>query len=126
MRHRALEMDGRYGSQAALAVEQARKRVGFELSQDQIHKRAKEAVTFARDNAMEREAVADLRKITADALRRNLGLTTHGAVMTELRQRVERGEFIEVMRERGPRQATTRRMVEMEESNLQRVLRTPS
>jgi len=122
MRHRALEMDCRYGSQAALAVEQARKRVGLELSQDQIQKRAREAVTFARDNAMEREAVADLRKITADALRRNLGLTTYGAVMTELRQRVERGEFIEVMRDRGPRQATTRRMVEMEEANLQRVL----
>ena len=122
MRHRALEMDARYGSQAALAVEQARKRVGLELSQDQIQKRAREAVTFARDNAMEREAVADIRKITADALRRNLGLTTYGAVMTELRQRVERGEFIEVMRQQGPRQATTRRMVEMEESNLQRVL----
>jgi len=122
MRHRALEMDARYGSQAALTVEQARKRVGFELSQDQIQKRAREAVTFARDNAMEREAVADIRKITADALRRNLGLTTYDAVMTELRQRVERGEFIEVMREQGPRQATTRRMVEMEESNLQKVL----
>src|SRR6185369_16809755 len=122
MRHRSLEMDARYGSQAALAVEQARKRVGFELSQDQIQKRAREAVTFARDNAMERDAVADIRKITADALRRNLGLTTYGAVMTDLRQRVERGEFIEVMRERGPRQATTRRMVEMEESNLQRIL----
>jgi hypothetical protein len=46
--------------------------------------------------------------------------------MTELRQRVERGEFIEVMREQGPRQATTRRMVEMEESNLERVLGKPS
>jgi conjugative relaxase-like TrwC/TraI family protein len=126
MRHRALEMDARNGSQAALAVEQARKRVGLELSQDQIQKRAREAVTFARDNAMEREAVADIRKITADALRRNLGLTTYGAVMTELRQRVERGEFIEVMREQGPRQATTRRMMEMEESNLQRVLRKPT
>jgi conjugative relaxase-like TrwC/TraI family protein len=126
MRDRALEMDARYGSQAALAVEQARKRVGLELSQDQIHKRAQEAVTFARDNAMEHEAVADIRKITADALRRNLGLTTYDAIITELRQRVERGEFIEVMRERGPRQVTTRRMVEMEESNLQRVLTKPS
>jgi conjugative relaxase-like TrwC/TraI family protein len=122
MRRRSLEMDARHRSQAVLAVEQARKRVGFELSQDQIQKRAREAVTFARDNAMEREAVADIRKITADALRRNLGLTTYGAVMTELRQRVEHGEFIEVMRERGPRQATTRRMVELEESNLQKVL----
>ena len=126
MRHRALDMDARYGAQAAIAVEQARKRVGLELSQDQIQKRAREAVTFARDNAMEREAVVDLREITAHALRRNLGLTTYDAVMTELRQRVERGEFIEVMRERGPRQATTRRMVEMEESNLQRVLTKPS
>ena len=119
MRQRALEMDARYGNEATNAVKQARERNAPRFSQDEITKRAQEAVTFARDNATEREAVADMRKITADALRRNLGLTTYEAVTTELRARVERGEFIEVIRERKPREATTERMLQMEKSNIQ-------
>ena len=122
MRRRSLEMDARYGNQAARAVEQARERATIGFSQDEITKRAQEAVTFARDNATEREAVADMRKVTADALRRNLGLTTYDAVMTELRQRVERGEFVEIIREQRPREATTQRMLEMEKSNIQTVI----
>jgi conjugative relaxase-like TrwC/TraI family protein len=125
MRTRALEMDARHGNQARRAVEQARERslnafsFAPNVSQDEITKRAQEAVTFARDNATEREAVADMRKITADALRRNLGLTTYEAVMTELNARVERGEFVEIIRDRKPREATTQRMLEMEKSNIE-------
>jgi len=122
MRERALEMDTRYDNQARHSVEQAKQREPISFSQDEITKRAQEAVTFARDNATEREAVADLRKITADALRRNLGLTTSEAVMKELQTRVERGEFVEIVRERKPREATTERMLEMEKSNIQTVL----
>jgi ATP-dependent exoDNAse (exonuclease V) alpha subunit len=122
MRRRALEMDARHGNQAARAVEQARERSAIGFSQDAITKRAQEAVTFARDNATEREAVADMRKVMADALRRNLGLTTYDAVATELRQRVENGEFVEIIRERRPREATTHRMLEMEKSNIQTML----
>ncbi len=122
MRRRALEMDARHGNQAAQAVEQARERSAIGFSQDEITKRAQEAVTFARDNATEREAVVDMRKVMADALRRNLGLTTYDAVAAELRQRVERGEFVEIIRERRPREATTRRMLEMEKSNIRTML----
>ncbi|HYX30969.1 MAG TPA: MobF family relaxase, partial [Pyrinomonadaceae bacterium] len=128
MRERALEMDARHGNQARRAVEQARERTlntfAFtpNASQDEITKRAQEAVTFARDNATEREAVADMRKITADALRRNLGLTTYEAVMTELNARVDRGEFVEIIRERKPREATTQRMLKMENSNLGKMI----
>ncbi len=127
MRERALKMDARHGNQARRAVEQARERTltafsfAPKASQDEITKRAQEAVTFARDNATEREAVADMRKITADALRRNLGLTTYDAVMTELNARVERGEFVEIIRERKPREATTERMLEMEKSNIEKM-----
>lgn len=122
MRERALEMDVKYERQAAKAVVQARERGSINYSQDDITKRAQEAVTFARDNATEREAVTDVRKVMADALRRNLGLTTYEAVATELRQRVERGEFVEIIRERKPRETTTRRMLEMEKSNIQTML----
>ena len=122
MKERALEMDARYDNQARRSVEQAREREPIKYSQDEITKRAQEAVTFARDNATEREAVTDMRKVMADALRRNMGLTTHEAVATELHQRIERGEFIEIIRERKPREATTARMLELEKSNLQTML----
>src|SRR6202140_5208025 len=122
MRQRALEMDARYDNQAKRTVRQAIERGGVRLSQDEITKRAQEAVTFARDNATEREAVTDMRKVMADALRRNIGLTTHEAVATELRQRIERGEFVEIIRERKPREATTQRMLDMEKSNIQTML----
>src|SRR5205807_616991 len=73
MRDRALEMDARYGNEARAVVHQAREAGVLQFSHDEIKTRAQEAVTFARENATEREAVADMRKITADALRRNLG-----------------------------------------------------
>src|SRR5947207_1684687 len=122
MRRRALEMDARYDNQAKRTVREAIERGGMRLSRDEITKRAQEAVTFARDNATEREAVTDMRKVMADALRRNIGLTTYEAVATELYQRIERGEFVEIIRERKPREATTRRMLEMEKSNIQTML----
>jgi ATP-dependent exoDNAse (exonuclease V) alpha subunit len=122
MRERALEMDLRHDYQAQRTVDQAQERGPIRLSQEEITKRAQEAVTFARDNAVEREAVADMRKVTVDALRRNLGLTTYEAVTTELQQRQERGEFIGIIREQRPRETTTQRMLEMERSNLEKVI----
>jgi conjugative relaxase-like TrwC/TraI family protein len=122
MRQRALEMDARYDNQAKRTVREAIERGGLYLAQDEITKRAQEAVTFARDNATEREAVTDMRKVMADALRRNIGLTTYEAVATELHQRIDRGEFVEIIRQRKPREATTQRMLEMEKSNIQTML----
>lgn len=122
MRQRALEMDARHGNQAKRTVREAIERGGPRFSQDDITKRAQEAVTFARDNATEREAVTDMRKVMADALRRNMGLTTYEAVASELHQRIERGEFVEIIRERRPREATTQRMLEMEKSNIETML----
>src|SRR5207247_8949395 len=110
MRERAIEMDTRHDHQARRAVAQARERGPIQFAQGVISNRAQEAVTFARDNAMEREAVADLRKVKVDALRRNLGLTTYEAVATELRERQERGEFVAIMREQRPREMATDRL----------------
>jgi len=122
MRERALEMDARHASQARLSVEEAHERGPIRLSRDEIAKRAQEAVTFARDNAVEREAVVDMRKVKVDALRRNLGLTTYEAVTKELRERQQRGEFIGIIREQRSPETTTKRMLEMEKSNIQTML----
>src|SRR5215204_5443961 len=79
MQERALEMDAKHGNQARRLVAQARARVPRRLPQNEIEKRAQEAVTFARDKAMESEAVEDMRKVWGNALRRNLGLTNYAS-----------------------------------------------
>jgi conjugative relaxase-like TrwC/TraI family protein len=122
MRERALEMDARYDHQAQRSVDRAIENGSLTRSADEIARRAQEAVTFARDNAMEREAVVPLVKVQIDALRRNLGLTTYEAVATELAKRQQQGEFIGIVREQQSPETTTRHMLEMEKSNIQVML----
>ncbi len=122
MRERALEMDLKYDNQAQQSVERALENGHFKRSADEIAKRAQEAVTFARDNAMEREAVVEMRKVKIDALRRNMGLTTYQAVATELANRQRQGEFIGIVREKQSPETTTRQMLEMEQSNIRVML----
>jgi conjugative relaxase-like TrwC/TraI family protein len=122
MRQRALSMDAKHGNQARWLVGQSLERGPLHLVQDELATRAQEAVTFARDNAVEREAVADMRQVMTDALRRNLGLTTHDAVTSEMRRRQERGEFIDIIREQRSPEATTQRMLKMEQENIQTVI----
>ena len=94
MRTRALEMDVRHDYQAQRFVAQARERGPIRLDRDEIEIRAQEAVTFARDHAMERNAVADVRDVWINAYRRNLGRTDYEAVRSEFSRRLESGEFI--------------------------------
>src|SRR5437588_6727709 len=122
MRERALEMDARYDNQAERSVERAFENGSFTRSADEIAKRAQEAVSFARDNAMEREAVVEMRKVKIDAFRRNLGLTTYEAVATELARRQKQGEFVGIIRDHESPKTTTRNMLEMEQSNIRVML----
>jgi conjugative relaxase-like TrwC/TraI family protein len=122
MRDCALEMDAKHDSQASHLVTQARERGALRLAQNEIATRAQEAVTFARDNAVERKAVADLREVRIDALRRNLGRTTYEAVASEFSRRQERGEFLNITRDHRTPAITTERMVEMEKENIQTVI----
>lgn len=119
MRKRALAMDAKHDNQAGRLVAQATERQPFRLAQEEIATHAQEAVTFARENAVEREAVADMRQVMTDALRRNLGLTTYEAVTNEMRLRQERGEFIDILREQRAPEATTQRMLKMEQENIE-------
>ncbi|HEX2268390.1 MAG TPA: AAA family ATPase [Pyrinomonadaceae bacterium] len=122
MQERSLEMDAKHDNQARRLVAQARARLPLRLSQNEIEKRAQEAVTFARDKAVEREAVADMRKVKSDALRRNLGLTDYATVAAELQRRQESGEFIEINRKERQPETTTQRMAQMERENIQTML----
>jgi conjugative relaxase-like TrwC/TraI family protein len=122
MRERALAMDVKHDNQARRLVTHAIDREPLRLVHDEVTTRAQEAVTFARDNAVEREAVADMRQVMTDALRRNLGRTTYEAVTTELRRRQELGEFIDIMRDQRSPETTTQRMLQMERYNIQTVI----
>jgi conjugative relaxase-like TrwC/TraI family protein len=121
MRARHLQMDTRFGEQAARVAEAAQERGSLSLDDDEIKSRAQAAVTFARENAGEREAVVDKRRVMVDALRRNLGFTSYDAVVKELNERVESGEFIRLMRNGTMEELTTSQTVAMERSNLEKV-----
>src|ERR1051326_4776092 len=75
MKTLALELDVRHASQAPRIVAEARERLPLRLSQNEIERRAQEAVTFGRDKIMEKDAVADMRNLRMHALRRQLGFT---------------------------------------------------
>lgn len=122
MRERALAMDARYGHEARRAVEQALERGPVIRPEQEVTLRAREAVTFARDNATGPEAAGDMREVWAAALRHNVALTTYEAVRSELAASRERGEFAAVEREHGQRERTTERMLRLERESVQRVL----
>jgi nucleoside-triphosphatase THEP1 len=123
MRERALEKDAQHGSQARNLVARARERLPLRLEQLEIARRALESVIFARTKAVEKEAVADMRTVIGDALRRNLGLTTYDTVMTELQRQMQtRGGFIRILRQQRPPETTTERMLAMEKENIQTMI----
>ncbi len=122
MRTRALEMDVRHGYQAQRVVAEARERLPLRLSQNEIEKRAREAVTFAREKVMEKEAVADMRDVWIHALRRNLGFTNYPAGAAEIHRRQESGEFLPITGPERQPQTTTERMLAMEKENIQTML----
>lgn len=118
MRARHLAMDAQFGKPAARVVQQAEVRTLLVVDDEEINSRAREAVTFARESASEREAVVDQRQVVVDALRRNLGLTTYDAVIAELNKRIEMGEFIRATGTASVERLTTSQTVAMEQSNI--------
>jgi conjugative relaxase-like TrwC/TraI family protein len=122
MRTRALEVDVRHDYQAQRIVAEARERLPLRLSQNEIERRAQEAVTFARDKVMEKDAVADMRDLRMHALRRQLGFTNYAAVAAELHRRQESGEFLPITGPERQPQTTTERMLAMEKKNMQTMI----
>jgi conjugative relaxase-like TrwC/TraI family protein len=122
MRSRHLEMDTRFGGQAFQVVEEAQAHGSMNLPDEEIKSRARESITFARENAGEREAVVDKRNVLVDALRRNLGLTTYEAVVDEFARNIENGSLIRITRNPGIDEVTTSQTVAMEQSNIRTVI----
>jgi len=104
-----------------VSAAQARRQHSQEPPIQQASARAREAVTFARDRNIEREAVVEERVLLGDALRRAMGETTLRDVRKNLEGRISRGEFVRV-REASDnplrRSFTTARMLAFEEDNI--------
>lgn len=118
MRERALALDAKYGHQAERLYQAAVERGRVIYNAEEVGRRAREAVTFARQNAVGREEAVDRRELMADAFRRNLALTTYGAVRSELAESEARGEFVGLIKEHEPRRSTTDRTLRMEGENV--------
>jgi conjugative relaxase-like TrwC/TraI family protein len=96
--HRKLAAE--YGHQARHVVQEARERAhGFKQGEPRVPDvavRARDAVSYARDHNIERDAVTDERRLMRDALRRGMGDVTYPQVRANFDTRVAAGEFIAV------------------------------
>ena len=81
---------------------------------------ARQAVTFARDRNLEREAVVEERAILRDALQRSLGEGRVDDIKAEVNRRVERGEFLGVQHDSSApgRSFTTPAMMQLEQETI--------
>jgi len=125
MRAKHEELAGAFGNQPQRVVQEAQARAapGHQRS-EQREARAQEAVTYARDRNIEREAVVDERVLMRDALRRSMWESSFWEVRQNLEHRIRSGEFVEVGRQRpeGPdRTLTTREMLDYERDNVARM-----
>jgi conjugative relaxase-like TrwC/TraI family protein len=125
MHERHREVAQTFGNQAQRIVQEAQARGAQEHHHtDERQTRAREAVTYARDKNIEREAVVNERQLICDALRRSMGESTFHEVRENIDQRIRSGEFIEVSRERiagADRTLTTRDMLDYERDNITRM-----
>src|SRR5438128_6120752 len=121
MQRRHQEVAERFGNQPAQVIEAAEHRtlqhVEHEREQADI---SRQAVTFARDRNLEREAVVEERAILRDALQRSLGETRLDNIKQEVDRRVERGDFVAVQQEQSApgRSFTTPSMIELERETI--------
>jgi conjugative relaxase-like TrwC/TraI family protein len=98
--HRRLAAE--FGNQPDAVVRIARQHAQHAQVSINSSKRAREAVTFARDKNFEREAVVDERLLVRDALRRGMGEVRYPEVRRNLETRHSSREFVCI--ERSPRQ----------------------
>jgi len=123
-RHQAL--DAKHDGQAHAVVSEARaqaQEMSALLWDERGSKtKAQESVTFAIQTGSEREAVTDMRQLMTDALRRNLGQTTVETIKAEMQVRQDKGQLVGlVLDDQIKQRMTTRKMIEMETSNLQKL-----
>ena len=121
MQQRHRELAEQFGNQPSHVVEAVERDRAHHLE----HERkptdvARQAVTFARDRNLEREAVVEERAILRDALQRSLGDGRVDDIKGEVNRRIDQGEFLDVPHESGTpgRSFTTPAMMQLERETI--------
>jgi conjugative relaxase-like TrwC/TraI family protein len=115
-----------FGNQADRVVDEARQRRMEQTKERPITERqqqVREAVTFARDKAFQREAVVDERALYVDALRRGMGQMTYPEVRASFEARIASGEFQQIADDgsKTGRRFTTAATIKAENEIVQKV-----
>jgi conjugative relaxase-like TrwC/TraI family protein len=120
MLQRHQEMAREFGSQPERVIEEARAQEIEQQSEEEKQRSISQALAYAREKNLEREAVAEERELMRDALKRSMGDASLKEVRAEFDKRVEAGELIEAPRaEHQPGRAfTTVEMQELERDNI--------
>ena len=113
-----------YGDQHKAVISAARNRVRENTIQEAPSGHAREAVSYAKAHAFEREAVADERVILREALRRGMGDVTAAQVRAEFQARQTAGEFrsVESPKYASAGRFTTPETIAQERANINHVL----
>src|SRR5579863_6743347 len=123
MQQRHQEMAQQFGDQPERVMREAQEHSQEiePLSAEQKQRSIGQALTYAREKNLEREAVADERDLMRDSLKRSMGDASLEEVRAEFGKRIERGELIEAARaEHQPGRAfTTEEMIHFERDNIQ-------
>jgi conjugative relaxase-like TrwC/TraI family protein len=123
MQQRHREMARQFGEQPERVIRKAQehRREIEPLSEEQKQRSIGQALTYAGDKNLERQAVADERDLMRDALKRSMGDASLEEVRTGFNRRVEAGELIEAPRaaHQPGRAFTTEEMIHFERDNIQ-------
>jgi conjugative relaxase-like TrwC/TraI family protein len=122
MARRDAELEQQFNGQAREAAAAARECGPIVQSAQEIERRAKESAGYGIEHVMEREAVGDFRTVMTKALKRNLTLTTYDAVLTEMKDREESGELVELNRRERMTERTSDAAIHLERRNVRAAL----
>jgi conjugative relaxase-like TrwC/TraI family protein len=114
-RHKA--MAAQFGDQPEHVVQAAQER-REQLKEEPTGKPIEQAIHYAREKNLEREAVSDERALLRDALKRSMGEATFGDVKADFEKRVQAGEFIEASHRAPGRAFTTGEMIGYERDTI--------
>ena len=122
MQRRHQEMAEQHGHQPTRVIEEAQARA-HEIqtsTQEEKQRGITQALEYARERNLERDAVADERDIMRDALKRSMGEASLAQVRQQFEQEVKQRDFIELAQEPGKagRAFTNQQTIDLERNNI--------
>lgn len=125
MQRRHQQMAEQHGNQPTRVIEQAQARVHEieNANEEQKQRDIRQALHYARERNLERDAVTDERDIMRDALKRAMGEASLAEVRQHFEQEVKQRDFIELDPQPGAaaRVFTSQEMIDLERDNIRLV-----